>query len=472
MNMNKAETREKIEKWFELHSDEMIEDLGKLLAIESVRGSAEQEAPYGAGPRAALSLVRSMLEERGFKVSEFEDMIVTADLDPSPPLMGILAHVDVVGAGDGWDTDPFNMTIRDGKIFGRGAIDDKGPAIAAMYAMYCAHEICPQLRAGVRLLLGSGEEVGCLDIARYLEKNEPPPNVFTPDSDYPVVNIEKGRITPFFEAAWEKDETLPRIVSITGGKTTNVVPDRAKAVIEGISIIEAESYCREYTEKTGAAISAHDDGNRVTILATGNASHAAEPYSGLNAQTALIEMLSAMPFSDSIGIGYIRALNRLFPHGDYFGRALGIEMSDETTGKLTVNFGVLQYSETGFTADFDSRTPACADATDLPGMVRSAFDREGISMTNSAVSRCHHTPEDSPFVQTLLRVYEDYTGNAGECLAIGGQTYAHEIPGGVAFGCGLPGIDNSVHGANEFIGIEQLVISAKMFAAVILEICS
>ena len=87
------------------------------------------------------------------------------------------------------------------------------------------------------------------------------------------------------------------------------------------------------------------------------------------------------------------------------------------------------------------------------------------------MSRCHHTPGDNDFVKSLLRIYEDYTGNPGQCLAIGGQTYVHEIPGGVAFGCEMPGTENHIHGANEFIGIDQLIISAKMFAQAIIETC-
>ena len=473
MDANRAQLRQQIDDWFRLHTDEMMEDLGKLIAIKSVRGPAEDGAPYGAGPREALTLARSMLKKRGFPVSEFEDIIITADMGPSPPHMGILAHVDVVGTGDGWDTDPFEMTIRDGKILGRGATDNKGPAIASMYAMYCASELCPELKRGFQILLGSGEELGCIDIVRYLEENTPPPNVFTPDSDFPMVNTEKGRITPFFGAAWKKDAALPRIVSIIGGKTTNVVPGYAEAVVEGFSRNELERYCSEYSAKTGAAISVRDygDGDQATIASEGVSAHAAMPFLGTNAQTALIEMLAAMPFAKSAGFDYLCKLSQLFPHGDYYGKALGIAMSDEISGELTVNFGVLRYTETDLAGNFDSRTPACADDVDLLGLVRMALIRKGLKMTNHTITQCHHTPEDSEFVQTLLQIYEEYTGDAGECHAVGGQTYVHEIPGGVAFGCELPGIDNLIHGANEFIGVEQLMLSAKMFSLAILDIC-
>jgi succinyl-diaminopimelate desuccinylase len=182
-------------------------------------------------------------------------------------------------------------------------------------------------------------------------------------------------------------------------------------------------------------------------------------------------MLAAMPFARSKGFEYIQALNRLFPHGDYYGRALGIAMNDERSGALTVNFGVLGFSETNFTGNFDSRTPACADETDLPGMVRSAFERDGIALSSLAQSKCHHTPGNSMFVQTLLRIYEEYTGKPGRCMKTGGQTYAHGLPGGVAFGCAMPGVNYNIHGANESIGIQELIISAKMFAAAIIELC-
>ena len=479
MSVDKAEIRRKIDEWFDKHSDEMKDDLGKLIAIRSVRGPEQEGAPYGAEPRKALQLAGALLKERGFAVSDFEDIVITADLGPCPPLLGILAHLDIVDEGEGWDTDPFAMTEKDGKLYGRGVIDNKGPAVASMYAMYCARDLrnaaqgeaCGELKKGVRLILGSGEETGFDDITRYLDKNEPPPCVFSPDSEFPVVNIEKGRFAPFFGASWDKDAALPRIVSITGGKTMNIVPQRAEAVIEGMERSVAEAFCTEYSEKTGAHISVLPEGGKLTIKAEGKASHAARPELGNNSQTALLEMLAAMPFAQSASFGYVKALSCLFPHGDYYGKTIGIAMSDETTGILTASFNVLRLTELDFAANFDCRSPACADSADLPGITESAFKREGIDITSFTISQCHHTPEESPFVQTLLQVYEDFTGNPRECLGTGGQTYVHDIQGGVVFGCAMPGEDNKAHGANEYIDTDQLILSAKMFTQVILEMC-
>ena len=471
MDDYRADIRKKIEDWFEKHSDEMLDDLEKLIAVKSVRGPSEDGAPYGPGPREALKLAGSMLESRGFEVSGFEDIIISADYGPAPPKLGILAHLDVVDPGEGWETDPYGMAIKEGRIFGRGATDNKGPSVASMYAVYCVRDIYPQLRSGVRLILRSGEESGCEDVALYISKNETPECVFSPDADYPIVNTEKGRALVFFGASWDKEPGLPRVISITGGKTTNIVPSRAEAVIEGFTLAEAEVFCCEYGAKTDAIFTARPDGDRIILAAEGKSSHAALPNLGLNAQTALLEMLSAMPMSDSKGFGYIKALSRLFPHGGYNGSALGIAMSDDISGELTMNFGVLRFSEYELAGNIDCRTPACADEIDLLGIIRTAMENEGLNLVNSDTNRCHHTPGDSPFVKSLLRIYEEYTGEPGGCLAMGGQTYVHEIPGGVAFGCEMPGADNHIHGVNEFIEMEQLMISAKMFAHAIIDIC-
>jgi len=464
---SRTELRNRIDVWFDANSDDMLSDLAKLTLINSVRSKCEAGAPYGVNSRKVLALAQSMLEKRGFDVNLFENMMITADFGPNPPLVGILAHLDIVEAGEGWDTDPMQMTIKNGNIYGRGVIDNKGPSVAAMYALFCVRDICPELSHGVQIILGSGEETGFDDITQYLKKNTPPPNVFTPDAEYPIVNIEKGRFMPVFGAKWEKDAKLPRIVTITGGNTPNTVPNYAEAVVEGFSIDEIENFCRKYTGKTGVRIQWTAD----KITAEGTSSHASLPERGNNAQTALIEMLADMPFAESKSFDYLRKLNKLFPHGDYRGTALGIDMSDEKTGRMTVNFGVLRFSEYEFSGNFDSRSPACADDVDLFEMTKSTLAQNGIDITYHEITGCHHTPEETEFVQKLLNIYKEYTGQEGNCIAIGGLTYAHDITGAVAFGCAMPGDDNKVHGANEFISKEQLVTSAKMFTQAIVDMC-
>ena len=468
---NKAELKQKIDNWFKQNEDEFINDLSKLIAINSVEGPAEEGMPYGKESRAVLEAAKIMMEKNGCVVETFEDIVISSDFGNSEPLVGVLAHLDIVAAGEGWDTDPFTLTEKDGKLFGRGVMDNKGPSVAAMYAMYCARELFPNLTHGYRIILGSGEETGCTDVKQYLKKNQAPPNVFTPDAQFPIVNVEKGRFYFPFEAQWEESKALPRVVSISGGKTANVVPNLSEAVVEGFELSEVEAFCAEYSKKTGATLSAKKESEKIFIKSGGKAAHAARPDTGVNAQTALLAMLAAMPFAQCKGFEYICALNQIFPHGDYNGDAIGLKMSDEVSGELTLNFGVVNYEPTKISGNFDSRTPQCADAVDILGISTAKLVGAGFTVGTTDLVKSHVTGGDTPFVQTLSRIYEQYTGEPGECLAIGGSTYVHGIPGGVVFGCAMPGSENNVHGPNEYIDKEQLFMCAKMFAQVIIEMC-
>ena len=467
-----SEIRKQIGKWLEENEQDMLNDLSKLIAVNSVRTEEKNGKPYGEESYQVLMVAKDMLEKRGFPVENFENMVITSDYGPDPPILGILAHLDIVDAGDGWDTDPFKMELKDGKLYGRGVIDNKGPAVASMYAVYCVSELFPKLISGVRLIFGAGEETGCNDVKAYLKKNAPPPNVFSPDATFPVVNVEKGRFFQVFSASWAESTELPRVLSIKGGTTPNIVPNKSEALIEGFDLSKVTEFCSEYSKLTGTKLIASQEGESIKITSSGVAAHAAVPQNGVNAQTALIKMLADMPFAESKGQSFIRALSKLVPHGDCRGEALGMKYSDDVSGDLTLNFGVVEFTRTGVKGNFDSRTPHCADDINLEAMAKEKFVNEGFSIDLSDRVYSHVTPEDMPFVKTLLKVYEEATGEKGFCESMGGGTYVHGIPGGVAFGCSMPGASHNVHGPNEFFEKDQLIRCAGMFAEVILEMCA
>ena len=461
----------RIEQWFDEHREEYLRDLSELVAVMSVAGAPEDGKPYGAGPCNALMLATEKLLDAGFEVLNFENRVISADVGAGEAKLGMLAHLDTVGVAEGWDTYPFEAVYRDGLVYGRGVADDKGPALAALYAMRCAKELGIPLKSRCRLILGSAEETGCGDVTLYREKNPMPEYVFSPDSDYPIINIEKGRLVAEFSGAWAKEEGIPRIISFTGGDTVNIVPRKAEAELVGISMEEVCAGATGFAQKTGAEITVGEtpDGT-IRLTCIGKAAHAAHAEDGVNAQTALIALLAALPLKGE-GHRVCEALTRLMPHGDTRGEAMGIAASDDISGALSLNFGVFTVSETGFFGNFDSRTPICSDDTDLASAVRKRFEGLGVTVTDVSVTKSHATPADSPLVKTLLGIYEGYTGLKGECLAVGGSTYVHEIEGGVAFGCVFPGKDPNMHGANEHADVEELLLSGKMFARAIAEIC-
>lgn len=470
--ISRLKLRADIDAWFEHRSAQLVSDVCKLIAVRSVREEALPGKPYGEGPAAALEAASAILEANGLKSENHENHVVTADLNDKEPALGILAHVDTVSEGGGWTSDPLTAVIRDGMLFGRGAIDDKGPAVAAIYALSAAKSLAPELKKGCRLILGSAEETGHEDLMHFRKTHRLPPNVFTPDSNYPVVNLEKGRFVPTFGARWQESRALPRVVSVRGGMTANVVPNLARAVVEGLPLRHIAESCDDFSEKTGAEMTAEEQNGAVVITAKGTAAHAMRPKDGNNALTALISLLASLPLHESDGFRRLKALNMRFPHGDTSGKALGISMRDDISGALTLNFGVLSMDLTCFTANFDCRSPKCATEENLYGVALDVLKNAGFTVSDVKKIPCHHTPEDSAFVQTLLKTYEEYTGKKGACLAFGGQTYVHDIDGGVAFGPAMPGVDNRLHGADEFITVDELILSAKMYTQVIIEMCS
>ena len=465
------ELKTKLDKWFDDHKEEMIKDLSDLVAIRGVAGDAEGEAPFGKGAFNALLKADEIEKHLGFATKIYDNACLSADMNDKETALAMLCHVDVVPEGDGWDTDPFTVIEKDGALYGRGTSDDKGPAIAASYAMRAAKELCPELTKNCRLILGSSEENGATDLVHYTKYDKYPDMVFSPDSDFPLINIEKGRFAPDFSKDWVESKTLPRITSIVGGKVRNIVPRITTAEIEGLKLTDCKAICDDVTNTLGGTIELEDTENGVKLTCTGAAAHASTPELGLNSTTLLITALLHLPLAECEGLYRLRALNELVPHGDVTGKNLGIACADEESGALSLNFGVFEFGLTGMSGNLDARTPICADSMPIEALTAAAFGRKGIAYRTSDISKAHCVPSDSPFVKTLLGIYEDFTGDKGEALAIGGITYVHDVPGGVAFGCTMPGHDACIHGANEHITLDELFTSAKIFTKAIIDLC-
>ena len=467
-------------EYIDSQKERFVADLARLVNIRSVRGDAKDGAPFGDGPKKALDEAIAICAEHGFNMTNYDYYAGETDLGEDPALM-ILAHLDVVDEGEGWTRPPYEMTIEDGNLYGRGTMDDKGPALAALYAMEAVRECGIELKKGVRLVLGCAEETGSEDMEYYFSKRPYLPYCFSPDAAYPLIHLEKGRFSPYFSKTWEATTAIPRVMKINGGTTANIVPCKASAVIVGMTAAQVEGICEEYKEKTGANFVLNEEFNceggvcckKLVITAEGVAAHASEPHKGVNAQTALLALLNALPLADCGTTDAIRALNRLFPHGDTQGKTVGIAMEDDISGDLTFNFGVLSLNEDGMSACFDSRVPVCANKENVFDVIDAALQNEGFTLReDAAMIPAHYVPKDAPIVKTLLDVYEQFTGEKGEALAIGGGTYVHDIEGGVAFGCEMPGIDYRLHGPDEFADIDTLLLSAKMFAEAIVRLCS
>lgn len=466
------ERKEQIIAWAQAHREEMLEDLKTLCRIRSVEGAPAENAPYGEGPARALAAAMDMCAGYGFQVKNYDWHVATADLGAAAGRkLDILAHLDVVGEGEGWDTDPYEPVIKDdGYIYGRGVADDKGGAIAALYAMRCVKELGLPMRAGCRLILGTDEESGCRDIGHYYKQESPAPNTFTPDSEFPVCNAEKGFYCLRFRKSWEPETALPRVVALSGGFRTNVVPTEAWAEIAGMRPEHLLAGCMPLCAELGATCRVEETERGAKITVVGRGCHAAAPMLGINGNTVLFYALSQLPLGDCASTRAVMDIARLLPHGDWDGKVLGIAQSDEVTGALTCAFTMIEFTETGLEGLCDCRVPVCANTDNCKDVADRKLSALGFKPAGMMIPP-HYTPAEGEFIRTLLKAYETYTGRPGYCYATGGGTYVHDTPGGVAFGVGMPGVDVRMHGANERFPVADLVTAAAIFAQSIADIC-
>ncbi|MCE5221201.1 MAG: dipeptidase PepV [Clostridium sp.] len=465
--------RKQIEDYFAIHKDEMLNDICSIIKIKSDREKAIPGMPFGEGPAKALELALNLAQEMGFKTKNYDNYVGTIDLNGNEKGLDILAHLDVVPVSDDWKvTKPFEPIIKDGKLYGRGSADDKGPAIVALYALKAVKDLNIPLSKNARLILGTDEECGSEDIDYYYKIEKEAPMTFSPDAEFPVINIEKGRLASKFEAQFEEDVTLPRIVCVQSGVKANVVPDKANATVEGFNKDEIKKYLESTEQKTGIKFTVHEEANgKLIISAKGSGAHASTPDNGNNALTGMLELLKDVPFAKSEGFYRLCEVQKLFPHGDFNGEASRVKMSDEISGELTITLNIFEYTTKGFSGVFDCRAPICATNENLRDVLRDTMKKENISLSYDDLVEAHHVSEDSDFVRTLLKCYEEYSGKKGECLAIGGGTYVHHLKNGVAFGCTMLGTENNMHGNDEFANIDELILSAKIFTQAIIDLC-
>ncbi len=454
---------EKISEFINLHKDEMVKNLAELVAIPSVIGDPEHGAPFGAEPKRALLKAEEICRAMGLKTWLIGDAVLCADCGDDPEL-GILAHLDVVPVqAENWNTDPFTLTEKGGVLFGRGAIDDKGPAVAAMWALNAVKSLGIPLKKGVRLIFGTDEENGSGDLEIYKQHAKFPPKVFTPDGSFPVINIEKGMLRVRFTGV-----VGGNALEFRGGNIPNAVPDKAKAILRKFTADRVNAAIDPSAEddEGAAKFTVSERGNGVFISCNGRAAHASTPETGINAVTALVS-LAARLMNEDVLVG----LSRLFPFGETDGSALGLKCAD-ASGALTCVLSTLAITPGGeMEGTIDIRFPTCTDLKTVEGKLSAALQSVKLKYEVLIGEEPHVVSGDSEFVKQLLSVYESVEGEKGECVAIGGGTYVHNIDGGVAFGAERGGTDYHMHGDNEFITADELLKDAVLFAHAIVEIC-
>ena len=459
-------------EYLEKHKNEIIDDIFTLVKIPSVAVETDGGKPYGEKCAEALDAISAIAVREGMAVKNFNYHAVSATYGKSPEKLGILTHVDVVPEGEGWQFNPFFITELEGKIYGRGVADDKGAAVMSVWALKAIKELGIPLSKGVRLIFGSGEEIGCRDMEYYMSKEKMPPYVFSPDASFPVINTEKGRYCETFSKSFTVDTKAPFLSYVKGGDTVNVIPQVCFAMTENLNkeiILEAIEKTRGKVK--GITFEVTENNNCVKITTKGKSAHASTPNKGKNALTAMLEMISVLPLSGE-PFESIKKLSKLFPYADCYGEALEAQVKDSNSGKSTYSLDILECSGGNIKGAFDGRVSLNADYENTVKPISEKFRQAGFDITYSGLTPSHHVNKNGDFVKKLSDAYEFYTGKKAACYAMGGFTYVHNIKNAVAFGPVMPKRNAHIHGPNEYMFVDDLIKATAIFVRAIINICS
>lgn len=327
------------------------------------------------------------------------------------------------------------------------------------------------MKKTLRLVFGTGEEYGIADIRYYTESEPLPPFMFTPDHKYPVVNTSKAGFTCKLSAAFPETHTLPEVVSVEGGDNVGAVPALCTAHVRGLSIETVTGKAAELEKRTGIRSDVTDRGTDVEIVTHGVSTHAIKADQGKNALTAMLDLLCALPLAETEQTSVLRRFHRLFGHGDVSGHGAGLYLSDSESGGSLYNLGIFRLSETDLTARVRATLPASASEEEFKALFRGRMREGELAVSDERFSPGRHIPLEDPYVAKLLRAYEHHTGEKAFGIAAGGGNYSHYFPRGVAFGCEPYDVDTRMHGAQEFVSIEQMLTSIRIIAQSIVEIC-
>ena len=467
----------------------MVKTLQELIKLKSVRGEPLQDIddgllPFGNDVHQAFKYMLNLGRKDDFTVEnvdnygghiEFGGLILDSDdqvVEISDEIVGILGHLDVVPEGNDWNYSPFGGEIKEGRIYGRGASDNKGPIVATYYAMKALKESGFVPEKKIRLILGLDEETKWEGINYYFSKENHPTIGFTPDAEFPVINGEKGIIT--FELAKKIGKTNQKglqLISLSGGNAANMVADTARAVLRGDDYDKVRDIVSGFKKERGHSILVKGIGKNLEIITKGISAHGARPEKGLNSISIMMELLGKLPIINEDILEFIDfSITQIgFKHN---GQSLGCGYSDSYSVKLNLNVGMASLNKEIGKLVINIRYPISMDQEDIYSAINENVQRHSFGIIRINHQKPIFFKEDDPLIRTLMEIYEKHTSDKdSKPIVIGGGTYARATDNIVAFGATFKGEEEVAHQKNEYISVESLVKVSKIYADAIYSLC-
>lgn len=402
--------------------NEAVEKISESVRIDSSFTKYTSKTPFGQGAADCLAHFLALAQSLGFVTHNYDNYAGEVIYGEGSEEFAILCHLDVVPAGSGWTKPPFGGVIEDGKIWGRGATDDKGPAICCLYALKALKDegFVPSKR--IKLIVGCNEESGWHCIEYYKEFARMPETGFSPDANFPVIYAEKG----ILQLRLHFPLVRPPFLYLEGGKANNMVCDECEATPRSVSIFRAKECGLEIKGKK--------------LVSTGKSAHASTPELG---KDAILPILRYFSVKNEDIERIIRCV---------FDDMYGLKKLEDETGKLTLSPNVIKFRKGQISLLVDIRYPATIDVEKVIAII----DRFGVKYETVQHQPPLYHKKDSELVKTLLSVYEECTGKKAKPIAIGGGTYARALKNGVGFGPEMPNEESCIHQADEYISIERV----------------
>lgn len=441
-----------------------LNDLTALMKIPSVRddSAATDEYPLGPRPAQALAAFLEMAEQDGFRTKNIDNVVGYAEWGEGDETLAILAHLDVMPAGKGWDTDPFDPVIKDGNLYGRGASDDKGPGMAAYYALKYLKDQGVTFNKRVRFIVGTDEESNWTGMHRYFEVEPAPTLGFSPDAEFPVINGEKGQVSLKIGAPATNGGQYV-LESFHSGLRFNMVPREAVALVTVPDRNSVTAAFAQFVDDNPISGTAEETTDGLRLIVIGKAAHGMEPEQGINAGTYLAAFLDQYDFAGGAK-SFIHFLAK-YLHLDTRMAGFDGAFTDPVMGELTMNAGILNFDQdNGADIDMNFRFPKGITPDELETNVKRVTDQLGMTVAQGPSQKPHYVDPADPIVKTLMQAYIDQTGDTdAKPEVVGGGTYGRLMARGVAFGALMPQTPNTMHQANEFQPVADLIKSMAIY---------
>lgn len=430
--------------------ESFLEDFKNIINVPSVYAEDNSGHPFGKGVQEALELMLEISKTLGFRTFIDPDGYYGyAEIGDGEEMIGVLGHLDVVPPGDmeKWETDPFEAVIKEGNIYGRGTQDDKGPTLAAMYALKAVIDAGVELNKKVRFVFGTDEELLWRGIAKYTEKERMPDYGFTPDANFPLIFAEKGLLQVDFVS------DMPAGVQFNGGDAYNAVPSSARyncvdqKEFETLkTIVETLNYTYKSTD--------------LEITIVGKSVHAKDSEKGINAISRLCIALKKLGKTSKTIEFIVNEIGEDALAQKVFGTC-----EDEASGELKFNIGKVLVNDVSELMNIDIRIPVTVDKEFVWTKLVVLAKTYGFELIENDYLKSIYTPLDSPLVQTLLSAYQEVSGDTtSDAKSSGGATYARAMDNCVAYGAAFPTTKETEHQPNEFINLEELKVAMNIYA--------